>query len=227
MQMMVQLLLLLQMQRRRLMLMLLLLQLLLVVRLLLLVLLLKLMLAYVTIHFRVLPRRVDWRHNGGIQFPLLLIFQLSHQLRMLPDGPLVLVVLVVGVRWRWRVGHIGLGRVQRVGTPSCPRSGTSCCGHCCCSSGTHRTGHNGRLVEMRRSGTRPGLITGCQGVEERRCRAIYKMPMYVMLDAALAQLLMLRGQNHVPQGAVLVDNLLHHMARWNLHRHRYWGGTIL
>lgn len=107
------------------------------------------------------------------QFPLLLIFQLSHQLRMLPDGPLVLVVLVVGVRWRWRVGHIGLGRVQRVGTPSCPRSGTSCCGHCCCSSGTHRTGHNGRLVEMRRSGTRPGLITGCQGVEERRCRAIY------------------------------------------------------
>lgn len=49
-----------------LMLLLLLLQLLLVVRLLLLVLLLKLMLAYVTIHFRVLPRRVDWRHNGGI-----------------------------------------------------------------------------------------------------------------------------------------------------------------
>lgn len=221
-------LLLLQMQRLRLMLMLLvlllLLLLLLVVRLLLV--LLKLMFAYVTIHFRVLPRRVDWRYNGGIQFPLLLIFQLSHQLSMLPDGPLVLVVLVVGVRWRWRVGHIGLGRVQRVGSSSC----TSCCGYCCCCCrcGAHRsTGHNGRLVEMRRSGTRPSLITGSQGVEERRCRAIYKMPMYVMLYAALAQLLVLGGQNHVPQGAVFVDNLLHHMARWNLHRHWYRGGTIL
>lgn len=133
----------------------------------------KLMLAQTTIHFRVLPRRIDWRYNGGIQFPLLLIFQLSHQLCMLPDGPLVLVVLVVvGVWRRRRVGYIGLGRVQGVGSAPCP------CGTCTSGPYSSSTGHNWRLVEMWRSGTRPSLITGCcQGVEERRCRAIYKMPM--------------------------------------------------
>lgn len=102
----------------------------------LLLMLLKLVLTYIPIHFRVLSRGIDWRYNGGIQFPLLLIFQLPHQLIMLPCRSLILVVLVVvGVRRRWRVGHIALGRVQGVGcAPSSPTSSTSSVrgGHCCC-----------------------------------------------------------------------------------------------
>lgn len=98
--------------------------------------LLKLVLTYIPIHFRVLSRGIDWRYNRGIQFPLLLIFQLPHQLIMLPGRSLILVVLVVvGVRRRWRVGHIALGRVQGVGcAPSSPTSSTSSVrgGHCCC-----------------------------------------------------------------------------------------------
>lgn len=130
------LLLLLQMRVLRLKLLLVVLLLLLLLMRLLLMLLLKLVLTYIPIHFRVLSRGIDWRYNGGIQFPLLLIFQLPHQLIMLPGRSLILVVLVVvGVRRRWRVGHIALGRVQGVGcAPSSPTSSTSSVrgGHCCC-----------------------------------------------------------------------------------------------
>lgn len=53
------------------------------------------------------------------------------------------------------------------------------------------------------------------------------MPLQVVVDAALAQLLVLGGQNHMPQSAALVDDLLHHMARRNLHRHCHRRSTIL
>lgn len=148
---------------------------------------------------------------------------------MLSHRPFILVVLVVvGVWRRWRVGHVRLGRVQCMGAPSSPTSGCVGCGHCCCRGRTHSsTGHEGRLIEMRRPRTRPSLVASCQWVEELRCSAIYKMSMQVMLDAALAQLLMLGGQNHMPQGTAFIDDLLHYMARWNLHRHCHRRSTVL
>lgn len=86
-----------------------------------------------------------------------------------------------------------------MGATSSPTSTCISCGHGCHSGRTYSsTGHEGRLIEMRRPGTRPSLVTSCQWVEELRCSTIYKMSMQVMLDAALAQLLMLGGKNHMP-----------------------------
>lgn len=148
---------------------------------------------------------------------------------MLSHGPFILVVLVViGVWRRWRVGHVRLGRVQCMSATSSPTGTCISCGHGCNSGRTYSsTGHEGRLIEMRRPGTRPSLVTSCQWVEELRCSTIYKMSMQVMLDAALAQLLMLGGKNHMSQGSALIDDLLHNMARWNLHRHCHRRSTVL
>lgn len=110
-------------------------------------------------------------------------------------------------------------------SPACTCVG---CGHCCCCGRTYAsTGHEGRLIEMRRPGTRPSLVTSRQRVEKLRSSAIYKVAMQVMLDAALAQLLMLGGQNHMPQGTAFIDDLLHYVARWNLHRHCHRRSTVL
>lgn len=49
----------------------------------------------------------------------------------------------------------------------------------------------------------------------------------MMLDTALAELLVLGGEDDVPQRAVFVHDLLHDVARWNLHRHRHRRSTVL
>lgn len=48
-----------------------------------------------------------------------------------------------------------------------------------------------------------------------------------MLDTALAELLVLGGKDDVPQRAVFVHDLLHDVARRNLHRHRHRRSTVL
>lgn len=53
--------------------------------------------------------------------------------------------------------------------------------------------------------------------------------MNVVLNAALVvDLVRLRGrQYHMPQRAILIDHLLHEVARWHLDRHRNWWRTAL
>lgn len=189
-------------------------------------LLLLLVLANVSIHFGVLAWRVDGRRKGGIQFPLLL-FELPQQFGVLPLGSFVLVVLVVvGVGRRRRVGHVGLlGRGRRVNrVRSTASSSTSGRRPSCLSTGT---GNQGRLVDVRSSGTRSCLVAGRQRVEVLRCRTINKMSMQMVLDTALAELLVLGGEDDVPQRPVLVHDLLHDVAGRNLHRHRHRRSTVL
>lgn len=62
----------------------------------------------------------------------------------------------------------------------------------------------------------------CYQINAILCTHVVSMD--VMLNAlnAALQLLMLRREDDVPQGAVLVDNLLHHMTGWHLYGHRNW-----
>lgn len=80
---------------------------------------------------------------------------------------------------------------------------------------------------MRSPGTRSRLVASGQRVKVLRCSTINKMSMQMMLDTALAELLVLGGEDDVPQRAIFVHDLLHDVARWNLHRHRHRRSTVL
>lgn len=89
------------------------------------------------------------------QFPLLLV-ELSVQLRVLPLGPLVLVVAGVRVGRRRRMGHVALRRVQPV---------------VAARTAAHvRPVRTDQLGRVHLGGTGPGsrLVAGGNRVEERR-----------------------------------------------------------